>query len=83
MVTMAPPPFFMLPWCYGIRNLAIGKENRCFIELGTKSLAPEQMNRIEAICNDQIRNAVAMTPRWCTPGSPEMNEVGHVMSYVC
>jgi hypothetical protein len=50
-------------------------EHRCFIELGTKTLTSEQMKKVEDICNDLIRQGVSMTPHWCDPGSPEMEQV--------
>lgn len=57
------------------RNLAIGIENRCFIELATKALSEEQIRMAEGICNDLIRQSVPMSPRWCPPDSPEMEQV--------
>ena len=36
------------------------------------------MGKVEEICNDMIRQGVPMTPRWCDPGSPEMEVVGVV-----
>ena len=63
--------------CCGLsyRNLAQGCASRCFIELGTKKVSKEQMALVEDKCNDLIRQGVAMTPRWCEPGSPEMEQV--------
>lgn len=55
-------------------NLAVGRDNRCFIELATKSLSAEQMARAEQTCNQLIREAVPMVPHWYTPGSPEMEQ---------
>ena len=53
----------------------MGRGNRCFVELATKSLSSEQVQKVEDICNDLIRQGVAMTPRWITPDSPDMETV--------
>lgn len=58
------------------RNLAVGVGNRCFIELATAAMSREQMAKVEEICNDLIRQGLPMTPRWCAPGSAEMEMVG-------
>ena len=44
----------------------MGRGNRCFVELATKSLSSEQVQKVEDICNDLIR---------ITPDSPDMETV--------
>ena len=53
----------------------MGKTNRCMVELATKVLSSEQVQKVEEICNELIREGVAMTPRWITPESPDMQTV--------
>ncbi len=53
----------------------MGDSNRCFVELATKTLRSEQVERVEDICNELIRQGVLMTPRWITPDSPDMETV--------
>lgn len=40
-----------------------------------KKVSKEQMTVVEDKCNNLIRQGVSMTPRWCDPGSPEMEQV--------
>ena len=60
------------------RNLAVGLDNRCHVELATGSMSKEQMDKVEGVCNDLIRQGLPMTPRWCAPDSAEMEMVGLV-----
>ena len=65
------------------RNLAIGEDNRCFVELATRTLTPDQMQRVESECNEAIRRAVPMTPHWYPPGAPELEPVsGRGLLYI-
>ena len=59
-------------------NLAIGQDNRCFVELATPTLSCDQLAAIEEECNGLIRKAVAMTPHWYDPNAPELEEVSAV-----
>ena len=44
-------------------------------------MSAEQMARVEEICNDLIRRGVPMTPHWCSPDSPEMEQVSGLSSH--
>lgn len=57
------------------RNLAIGKDSKCFIELSTPKLTQDEIQAIEDRCNECIRQHRAMTPRWLDPSSEELEEV--------
>lgn len=57
------------------RNLAIGSDNKCHVELNTKVLSQQQIQSIEDKCNESIRRRVSMTPRWLEPDSKELEEV--------
>ena len=57
------------------RNLAIGEDNKCFIELNTKSLTPEQISAIEKECNSGIQACTPVNVRWLQPEDPELAEV--------
>lgn len=66
------------------RNLAIGEEHKCFIELNTKQLTDEQMQEIEQACNDYIRSCVPVEPRWLQSDDPELEQVVELLSqYEC
>ena len=57
------------------RNLAIGQEHKCHIELNTKTLTHQQIQAIEDRCNECIRQHLSMTPRWLEPDSEELEDV--------
>lgn len=57
------------------RNLAIGEKNVCFVQLDTPKLSQQQVTKIEDVCNELIRQAVPMTPRWYPPNAPELEGV--------
>ena len=57
------------------RNLAIGEDNKCFIELNTKQVTDQQLQEIEQVCNDHIRSHVPVEPRWLQPDSTELDKV--------
>lgn len=57
------------------RNLAVGMDNRCFVELDTQSVSAAQMQAIEDRCNEAIRNQIPMNPCWYQPGTPELEKV--------
>ena len=63
------------------RNLAIGKESKCFIELNTKSVSAEQMKAIEDSCNRKIQEQTVVNVRWLEAGDPELQEVIHTEMY--
>ena len=63
--------------CY--RNLAIGEDQKCFIELNTKQLTDKQMQEIEQACNDYIRLCVPVEPRWLQSDDPELEQVAIIM----
>jgi misacylated tRNA(Ala) deacylase len=56
-------------------NLAIGLDNKCFIELSTPKLSQEQIDSIEEKCNEKIRGRISMTPRWLPHDSKELEEI--------
>ena len=62
------------------RNLAIGEDNKSFIELNTKSLTPEQMRVIERQCNSEILAGTAVNVCWLQPEDPELAEVSEMQS---
>ena len=53
----------------------MGVNNKCFVELATDKLTPDQMQAIEDRCNSCIRQRLAMTPRWLDPDDPELQQV--------
>ena len=57
------------------RNLAVGETNRCYIELDTPTLSTDEMDNIEGICNELIRQGVPMTPRWYSAADPKLDAV--------
>ena len=57
------------------RNLAIGEDNKCFIELNTKQVTDEQIQAIEQACNDYIRSCIPVEPRWLQSDDPELDQV--------
>ena len=57
------------------RCLAIGQENRCYVELCTKSISKEQLECVEQVCNEKIRMAVPMVPHWYNVQDPKMEAV--------
>ena len=61
--------------CICIRNLAIGSDSRCFVELAVQSLSVAELGAIEETCNEAIRGQVPMTPHWFQPGTPELEKV--------
>ena len=62
------------------RNLAIGEDNKSFIELNTKSLTPEQMRVIERQCNSDILAGTAVNVCWLQPEDPELAEVSEMQT---
>ena len=68
--------------CY--RNLAIGEDQKCFIELNTKQLTGEQIQEVERTCNDYIRSCIPVEPRWLQSDDPELEQVNYneVIRYV-
>ena len=58
-----------------LRNLAVGSENKCYIELATAKMREEQVRIVEDKCNTSIRERIPMTPRWLAPDSPELDKV--------
>lgn len=56
-------------------NLAIGEDNKCFIELNTKQVTDEQIQAIEQACNDYIRSCIPVEPRWLQSDDPELDQV--------
>ena len=81
------PIYCMDIWYYNIRgpvvcmcdhfhrNLAIGEDHKCFIELNTKSVSPEQMKAVEDACNRKIQEQTPVKIRWLETGDPELQEV--------
>lgn len=67
---------------YVFRNLAIGEDNKSFIELNTKSLTPEQMRAIERQCNSDILAGTAVNVRWLQPEDPELAQVSEIRAVV-
>ena len=65
---------------YPFRNLAVGATNISFVQLDTPKLSPDRVTKIEDVCNELIRQGVAMTPRWYPPNAPELEGVS-VMSH--
>lgn len=57
------------------RNLAIGEDNKCFIEFNTKSLTPEQVRAIEKECDRDILACTPVNVRWLEAEDPELAEV--------
>ena len=66
--------FLLHDVCVG-RNLAIGEDNKCFIELNTKQVTDEQIQAIEQTCNDHIRSCIPVEPRWLQSDDPELDQV--------
>ena len=64
---------------YLFRNLAIGEDNKCFIELNTKQVSDQQMQEIEQVCNEHIRSHVPVEPRWLQPDSAELDKVSNYL----
>ena len=63
------------------RNLAIGEDNKSFIEPKTKSLTPELMRVIERQCNSKILAArTAVNVCWLQPEDPELAEVSEMQT---
>ena len=61
------------------RNLAIGLNNKCFVELATQSVSASELQAIEEHCNEAIRSHIPMTPRWYQPGTPELEKVYYML----
>ena len=56
------------------RNLAIGEDNKSFIELNTKSLTPERQ------CSSDILAGTAVNVCWLQPEDAELAEVSEMQT---
>ena len=58
-----------------LRNLAIGTDQKCFIELATPKLTREQIEAIEVCCNECIRQRIPVRANWFHADSAELKQI--------
>ena len=74
-VSLLSHSFLLIVYNILVRHLTVGTDCKCFVELATPKLTQEQIEAIEACCNECIRQRIPIRPKWFHADSTELEQV--------